>query len=69
MSVLQDRYLQLSRKKTRIGATNSGFHFLSIQYLETQSPDNINVPQDLTRTAANDPFAEECSLFSQTGGC
>lgn len=68
MSVLQERHLQLSRKKTRIGAINSGFHFLGIQYLETQSPNNTNVPQDLTRTAANDPFAEECLLFSQTGG-
>ena len=68
MSVLQERHLQLSRKKTRIGAINSGFHFLGIQYLETQSPNNTNVPQNLTPTAANDPFAEECLLFKQTGG-
>lgn len=68
MSVLQERYLQLSRKKTRIGAINSGFHFLGIQYLETQSPNNTHVSQNLTRTAANDPFAEECLLFKQTGG-
>lgn len=68
MSVLQERHLQLSRKKTRIGAINSGFHFLGIQYLETQSPNNTHVSQNLTRTAANDPFAEECLLFKQTGG-
>jgi hypothetical protein len=36
--------------------------------LETQSPNNTNVPQNLTPTAANDPFAEECLLFKQTGG-
>lgn len=68
MTVLQERQLQLSRKKTRIGAINKGFHFLGIQYLETQSPNNTCVPQDLSRSAANDTFANDCLLFNQTGG-
>lgn len=68
MSILQERHLQLSRKKTRIGAINSGFHFLGIQYLETQSPNNTGVPRDLSSSAANDAFSDECLLFNQTGG-
>ena len=68
MSVLEERRLQLSRKKTRIGAINSGFHFLGIQYLETQSPNNTCVPQDLNPSAANDAFANDCLLFTQNGG-
>jgi hypothetical protein len=67
-SILQERHLQLSRKKTRIGAINSGFHFLGIQYLETQSPNNISVPQNLSLSAANDEFADECLLFDQAEG-
>ncbi|KTD60315.1 reverse transcriptase (RNA-dependent DNA polymerase) [Legionella santicrucis] len=68
MSILQERHLQLSRKKTRIGAINSGFHFLGIQYLETYSPNNTCDPQDLSLSAANDTFADECLLFNQSGG-
>ena len=68
MSILQERHLQLSRKKTRIGAINGGFHFLGIQYLETQPPNNTCVPQDLSLLAANDAFANDCLLFNQNGG-
>lgn len=68
MSILQERHLQLSRKKTRIGAIDRGFHFLGIQYLETQSPNNTCVPQDLSLSAANDRFADKCLLFNHTGG-
>lgn len=68
MSILRERHLQLSRKKTRIGTIDSGFHFLGIQYLETQPPNNTCVPQDLNRLAANDAFADECLLFNQNGG-
>lgn len=68
MNILQERRLQLSRKKTRIGAVETGFHFLGIQYLETQSPNNTCVPQDLSPSAANDRFADHCLLFNQHGG-
>lgn len=46
MDVLQERKLRLSRKKTRIGAIDKGFHFLGINYLEPQSPDGTNVSQN-----------------------
>ncbi|MEI6514095.1 MAG: reverse transcriptase domain-containing protein, partial [bacterium] len=68
MNILQERRLQLSRKKTRIGAIETGFHFLGIQYLETQSPNNTCVPQDLSPSAANDRFVDDCLLFNQHGG-
>lgn len=45
MDVLHERRLRLSRKKTRIGTTDKGFHFLGINYLETQPLDGTNVTQ------------------------
>ncbi|WP_058466039.1 hypothetical protein [Legionella cincinnatiensis] len=45
MKVLRERKLQLSGKKTRIGAIDKGFHFLGIQYPETRPLDNTNVTQ------------------------
>lgn len=45
MDVLHERRLQLSRKKTRIGAIDKGFHFLGINYLEPQPLDSTNVTQ------------------------
>ena len=45
MDVLQERRLRLSRKKTRIGSIDKGFHFLGINYLETQPLDGTNVTQ------------------------
>ncbi len=45
MAVLKERRLSLSRKKTRIGRIDRGFHFLGIHYPGTQTPDNINVTQ------------------------
>ena len=45
MAVLRERRLRLSRKKTRIGCINKGFHFLGINYSETQPLDGINVTQ------------------------
>ena len=45
MAVLKERLLSLSRKKTRIGRIDTGFHFLGIHYPGTQTPDNINVTQ------------------------
>src|SRR3990167_766380 len=37
MEVLQERQLQLSRKKSRMGSIKSGFHFLGVDYLPTQA--------------------------------
>ena len=45
MNVLHDRRLSLSRKKTRIGHIDVGFHFLGIHYPGTQTQDNTNVTQ------------------------
>lgn len=68
MTILKERHLQLSRKKTRIGSISGGFHFLGINYLETQAPDSTNVTQDSHGMAANESFAEhECLLVSQAG--
>ena len=66
MAVLKERRLSLSRKKTRIGRIDKGFHFLGIHYPGTQTPDNINVTQ------ANDesvtPVIREHYLASLGGG-
>ncbi len=43
MAVLKERSLSLSRKKTRIGRIDRGFHFLGIHYPGTQTSDNTNV--------------------------
>jgi hypothetical protein len=48
MEILHERHLSLSRKKSRMGCINSGFHFLGIDYLPTRTEDNTNV------THAND---------------
>ena len=45
MNVLRERRLSLSRKKTRIGCIEKGFHFLGIHYPGTQTPNNTNVTQ------------------------
>ena len=68
ITILQERHLRLSRKKTRIGAINTGFHFLGIHYLEPQSPNSTKSTQSLSQTAANDAFAFDCLLFNQPGG-
>jgi hypothetical protein len=43
MEVLHERHLSLSRKKSRMGCINEGFHFLGIDYLPTRTEDNTNV--------------------------
>lgn len=48
MDVLYERQLSLSRKKSRIGNIDRGFHYLGIDYLPTQPKDNTTV------THAND---------------
>lgn len=50
MNVLHERRLRLSRKKTRIGSIDKGFHFLGIHYLGTQTSDNTNVTQATDRS-------------------
>lgn len=42
MEVLQERHLRLSRRKTRMGEIESGFHFLGITYPPAQKEDNTN---------------------------
>lgn len=66
MDVLQERRLRLSRKKTRIGAIDKGFHFLGINYLEPQSPDGTNVSQN-SFDSANQKQSEQY-LTSMGGG-
>lgn len=43
MDVLHERHLTLSRKKSRMGKVEDGFHFLGIDYLPTRTKDNTNV--------------------------
>ena len=43
MNVLQERQLRLSKRKTRIGEIESGFHFLGIQYPPTRTADNTSI--------------------------
>ncbi len=43
MEILYERRLQLSRKKTRIGSIESGFHFLGIDYPPTRMEDSTAV--------------------------
>mgnify|MGYP001116715406 CR=1 FL=1 len=45
MKILAERRLKLSRKKTRLGHINKGFHFLGIHYPGTQPPDKATVTQ------------------------
>ena len=43
MEVLHERRLTLSRKKSRMGTIESGFHFLGVQYSLTQMENNTRV--------------------------
>jgi len=57
MQVLHERRLSLSRKKSRIGAIDNGFHFLGIDYPPTQPVDNTK------RTQAKHVFdAQSCAV-------
>ncbi len=55
MQVLQERQLKLSRKKTRIGCLEQGFHFLGIDYPGTQPLDGANVTQ-----VSSDSIVDQC---------
>ena len=49
-AILHERHLRLSRKKSRIGSIDSGFHFLGINYPPTQPEDNTNITVAKTDT-------------------
>ncbi|STX55732.1 reverse transcriptase (RNA-dependent DNA polymerase) [Legionella beliardensis] len=58
MGILKERKLSLSRKKSRIGLVSREYHFLGVNYLETQ-------PQDNTRNAC---ASDNCSNTIYSGG-
>lgn len=60
-SVLAERRLSLSGKKTRIGDISEGFHFLGIDYPGTRPLDNTTVTQ--AKTASNFLIANEHYLL------
>lgn len=65
MEILHERRLRLSRKKTRIGSIESGFHFLGIDYPPTRTEDNATV------THANDDLIAQPLIgdrYLSTGG-
>ncbi len=62
MGVLRERRLQLSRKKTYIGAIDKGFHFLGIHYRETQTPDGTHVTRDSLDSALQEPSEQSLNL-------
>ena len=63
MEILDKRRLRLSRKKTRIGSINQGFHFLGINYLEPQPLDGTNVTQ-----ISNDSTTHHDHCLNSMGG-
>ena len=67
MAVLKERSLRLSRKKTRIGHIELGFHFLGIHYPGTQTPDNTKVEQAIDRTVIQADIAQYIPLLSGGG--
>lgn len=66
MVILKERRLGLSRKKTRIGSIDKGFHFLGINYLETQPPGGTNGTQTLSESATQ--VNPEHLLAAMVGG-
>ena len=67
MAVLKERSLRLSRKKTRIGRIELGFHFLGIHYPGTQTPDNTRVEQAVDREVIQVSIAQYMPLLSRGG--
>ena len=66
MEVLHERRLSLSRKKTRMGSIDPGFHFLGIHYSPTRMEDNTAVMH------ANDDVITETQAvqnLTSGGGC
>ncbi len=65
MNVLQERQLSLSKRKTRIGEIESGFHFLGIAYPPTRIVDNTSTaPVDNGAIVDSNPH----SLNTEGGG-
>jgi len=65
--VLQERHLQLSRKKTRLGCIETTeFHFLGISYPPTRLEDNTNTVQANNNTTTS--FMSGCNLNESGGG-
>jgi len=64
MEVLHERHLSLSRKKSRMGCINRGFHFLGIDYLPTRTEDYTDVIH------VNDPShpANDVHYLNENGG-
>lgn len=46
MTILHERHLTLSRKKSRIGSIEKSFHFLGIDYPGTQPLEDTTVKSD-----------------------
>lgn len=66
MEILHERRLTLSRKKSRIGEISKGFHFLGIDYPETQTQDYTKEVQ-----AANDSMIgdkKDADILVTSGG-
>jgi retron-type reverse transcriptase len=62
MEVLHERRLKLSRKKSRIGCIQKGFHFLGIDYPGTQTQDNTEESHSGNDGAARYPVAHSLAF-------
>jgi RNA-directed DNA polymerase len=68
MEVLQERGLSLSRKKSRIGCINRGFHFLGVHYLPTRTEDSFKVTHANDKTETLQPNPDNVHSLSDIGG-
>jgi len=66
MEVLRERQLSLSRKKSRMGSIDNGFHYLGVNYLPTRRKDNTTVTHANDATIAQDNVVY--SLVNMGGG-
>lgn len=63
LEILHERGLSLSRKKSRMGPIETGFHFLGVHYLLTQPEDYTN------KTSVNDDsISKSDHILSDSGG-
>ncbi len=67
MEILQERRLSLSRKKSRIGCIQQGFHFLGIHYPGTQIQDDIKIVNSNSDQAEKLPVKYSLALTSGGG--
>jgi RNA-directed DNA polymerase len=68
MAVLKERQLNLSRKKTRMGLIDKGFHFLGIHYPGPQPSGNTNITQMIDKTAIQVNNVHYQTSLSKGGG-